>query len=341
VGLSREPRDYVLWFRPEIGRTVRWAGDPTKPLKVDRHGARLTPRGSFAEWLEVTRQTAKPWSDVDLEAAEALRVVLLESVLKSLDLARRERAFEATRAMAEELERRVAQRTEQLRAMAADLEATEDRERRQIARDLHDDLGQTLAAARIKLAGLCSAENAEVRQRANEVGTMIDRATSSMRSLATQLAPAVLHELGLPAAIEWLGEEIERTFGLKVTIIDDGNPKPLAQEARSILYRAVRELLINVAKHARTDEATVECESGEGRIVLRVSDAGVGYDPSQRTTTPTRGLGLLSLHERLLLIGGTTEVRSVVGEGTVTELSAPLDATSPQNAASPPREQPS
>ena len=341
VGLSREPRDYVLWFRPEIGRTVRWAGDPTKSIKVDRHGVRLTPRGSFAEWLEVTKQTAKPWSDVDLEAAEALRVVLLESVLKSLDLARRERAFEATRAMAEELERRVAQRTEQLRALAADLEATEDRERRQIARDLHDDLGQTLAAARIKLAGLCSNQDAAVRERANEVGAIIDRASSSMRSLATQLAPAVLHELGLPAALEWLGEEIERTFGLKVTIIDDGNPKPLAQEARSILYRAVRELLINVAKHAQTDEATVECESGEGRIVLRVSDAGVGYDPSQRTAMPSRGLGLLSLHERLLLIGGTTEVRSVVSEGTVTELSAPLDATSLQNAASLPREQPS
>jgi signal transduction histidine kinase len=96
-----------------------------------------------------------------------------------------------------------------------------------------------------------------------------------------------------------------------------------------------------VAKHAQTDEATVECESGEGRIVLRVSDAGVGYDPSQRTAMPSRGLGLLSLHERLLLIGGTTEVRSVVSEGTVTELSAPLDATSLQNAASLPREQPS
>ena len=78
VGLSRVPRDYVLWFRPEIGRTVRWAGDPSKPIKVDRHGARLTPRGSFAEWLEVTKLQSAPWSEVDLEAAEALRVVLLE-----------------------------------------------------------------------------------------------------------------------------------------------------------------------------------------------------------------------------------------------------------------------
>ena len=329
VGLSREPRDYVLWFRPEIGRTVRWAGDPNKPLKVDRHGVRLTPRGSFAEWQQVTRLQSKPWSEVELEAAEALRVVMLESVLQSVDLARRERAFEATRAMAEELELRVAQRTEQIQALGADLVAAEDRERRQIARDLHDDLGQTLAAARIRLSSLCHDASPEVRTRAEEVGAMIDRASTSIRSLATQLAPAVLHELGLAPALDWLGEEIGRTFGLTVTIIDDGLPKPLAHEARSILYRAVRELLINVAKHANTQAATVESASDATRILIRVSDRGVGYDPAARTAAPRRPLGLISVRERLALIGGSLEIRSVPGAGTVAELSAPLEGIAP------------
>ena len=81
---------------------------------MDRHGVRLTPRGSFAEWKEVTHQQSASWSGVELEAAEALRVVLLESVLKSIDTREREHELNATRAMAEELERRVAQRTEQL-----------------------------------------------------------------------------------------------------------------------------------------------------------------------------------------------------------------------------------
>jgi light-regulated signal transduction histidine kinase (bacteriophytochrome) len=325
VALSRIPRDYVLWFRPEIGRTVRWAGDPSKPTKVDRHGARLTPRGSFAEWLEVSRQRSASWSDMDLEAAEALRVVLLETVLKSVDLARRDREIEATRAMTEELERRVRERTEQLRALAADLEAVEERERRQIARDLHDDFGQTLAAARIRLTSLCNDKRAEIRRTANEVGTLLDRANSAIRSVAAQLAPDVLHELGLPAALDWLGEEIERTFELKVQIVDDGLPKPLAQEARSILYRAVRELLINVAKHARTDAASVECGCSEGRIVVRVADRGVGYDAA--TPPPSagpRGLGLISVRERLSLIGGTMELHSEPGVGTVARLTAPL-----------------
>lgn len=328
VGLSREPRDYVLWFRPELGRAVRWAGDPNKPIKVDRHGERLTPRGSFKEWLEVTRMQAAPWTAVDLEAAEGLRVVLLENVLKRVDMARRERAFEAARAMAEELESRVAARTEQLRMLASDLEAAEDRERRQIARDLHDDLGQTLAAARIRLATLCADPRADVQSRANEVGSLIDAASSSIRSLASQLAPAVLNELGLTAALEWLGEEIERTFGLKITVVDDGLPKPLDQDARSILYRAVRELLINVAKHAGTDAARVESQRNDGLVVVRVSDQGVGYDATAAVTGPHRSLGLISVRERLSLIGGTAEIRSSPGAGTLSVLTVPLAACS-------------
>jgi signal transduction histidine kinase len=327
VGLSRVPRDYVLWFRPEIGRTVRWAGEPVKSIRLDPQGGRLTPRGSFAEWLEVTKQQSAPWTGVDLEAAEALRVVFLETVLKGVDLARRERAFESKRLAAQELEQRVQERTEQLRSLAADLEAAEDNERRQIARDLHDDLGQTLAAARIRLAALCNDGSGEVRAKANEVGALIDRANIAIRSLAAQLAPAVLHELGLLAALEWLGEEIESTFKLKVSVIDDGEPKPLSQEGRSILYRAVRELLINVAKHAQTDSAVVECDAAQERIVIRVSDCGVGYDVPTVSNRPSRGLGLISVRERLSNIGGTAEVRSKPGEGTVVTLSAALDVS--------------
>jgi len=329
VGLSRQPRDYVLWFRPEIGRTVRWAGDPSSSIKTGPLGARLTPRGSFAEWLEVTRMQSAPWSEVDLEAAEALRVLLLEWLLRSVDLQRREAMLEATRATAEELERRVAQRTEQLRALASELEAAEERERRQIARDLHDDLGQILAAARIRLAGLCSDSRGEVRELAHQVDTLIERAAASTRSLAAQLAPAVLHELGLAPALEWLGEEIEHTFGLRVTAVDDGSPKPLSHEVRAILYRAARELLINVAKHAQTGAAMVESAVQAQRIVVRVSDNGIGYDAEVVLSPPYRGLGLITVRERLSHVGGTLEIRSVSGAGTVAVLSAPLAAAPP------------
>ena len=240
------------------------------------------------------------------------------------DIAGHKRALDAERAMNEELERRVAQRTEQLHRLSADLEVAEDRERRQIARDLHDDLGPTLAAARIRLAELCHHGSEAVRKAANDVDELIVSAARSTHSLAEQLAPSVLYELGLQPALEWLAEEIERGFGLEVSVLDDGQPKPLSQVARSILYRAARELLINVAKHARAPSAMVQTRREGDRISVTVSDAGVGFDPSRVSAATNRGLGLDSVRERLSFIGGTVEIRSVPGDGTVALLIAPL-----------------
>jgi signal transduction histidine kinase len=152
---------------------------------------------------------------------------------------------------------------------------------------------------------------------------MIDRANNSIRSLAAQLAPDILHELGLAAALDWLGEEIERTFKLRISVCDDALPKPLAQESRMILYRAVRELLINVAKHAQTASATVETERQGENIVVTVSDGGIGYD-SGGSSYP--GLGLISIRERLSLIGGSADFHSAAGSGTICVLRAPLNA---------------
>ncbi|MBS0374643.1 MAG: GAF domain-containing protein [Proteobacteria bacterium] len=331
VGLSREPRDYVVWFRPEVGHTVRWAGDPHASKKVGPLGSRLTPRGSFAEWLEVTRQQSAAWSEIELESAEALRVVLLECVLRNVDLAQREHAIAEARATAEELERRVAARTLQLRELAADLEAAEERERRQIATDLHDDLGQTLAAAQIRLAALRAHPDREVAGAAQALTGLVDRAALATRSLAAQLAPMVLHELGLAAALEVLGEEIGQSFGLRVRVSDDGVAKPLSAAARSILYRATRELLINAAKHARTHEAVVSTRVSDGRLEVRVEDAGAGYDPAAAAPGRRHARGLATLRERLTLVGGAMQVETAPGRGTRVLLTAPLGEDAPED----------
>lgn len=209
------------------------------------------------------------------------------------------------------------------------LEAVEDRERRRIARDLHDDLGQTLAAARMRLSTLCHAERAQERQAAVEVARLIDQANRSTRSLAAQLAPSILYDLGLGPALEWLGKDIERTFGLKVVYIDDGQDKPLSVPVRSIMYRATRELLINAAKHASVAEAVVVASRrGEG-VVIQVSDKGVGFDPLRVAVTSQSGLGLLSVRERLSFVGGGVSISSSPELGTVVELSAPLGLDEP------------
>ena len=240
------------------------------------------------------------------------------------DATLRSRQERAARDLAEALEQRVAQRTEQLRRLSADLEAAEGRERRQLARDLHDDLGQVLAAARIRLAVLCRDARSNVRSVALEVAELVERANRSTRSLAAQLAPAVLYELGLEAALEWLAEEISSSFGLVVTIVDDGELKPLSQQARSIAYRAVRELLINVAKHAGVGAASVAMTRDDGHMTIRVSDGGVGF-VTGGTGLPRKGLELVSVAERLSFVGGTFDIRSISGDGTEATLVLPID----------------
>jgi chemotaxis family two-component system sensor kinase Cph1 len=325
IGLSRRPRDYVIWFRPEIGRTVRWAGNPEKPVILGEHGERLTPRGSFAEWLEVSKMHCAAWSELDVESAEALRVALLEQLLQRLDRGRRDKQLQESRSVADTLQKNVDLRVQQLKALTADLEGVEDRERRQIARDLHDDIGQTLAAAQIRLTRLCAHGEAEVVATATAVSELLRSASKSIRSLATQLTPEVLHEIGLSSALDWLAEDVERVFGLSIRVIDDDNPKPLNQDKATILYRAVRELLINVAKHARTDSACVEVRREQAAVVIRVSDAGSGYIDAEPHDAPSHGFGLAILRERIGSVGGRFESTSIPGQGTVASLAVPLD----------------
>jgi light-regulated signal transduction histidine kinase (bacteriophytochrome) len=109
ITMARSSRDYVLWFRAEHETTVRWAGDPNKPVVLGEHGARLTPRGSFAQWRVLNRFHAIPWSEVDVEAAEALRTNLLENALQSADRALRDRelAYQRQSLLLAELDHRV------------------------------------------------------------------------------------------------------------------------------------------------------------------------------------------------------------------------------------------
>jgi light-regulated signal transduction histidine kinase (bacteriophytochrome) len=121
VALTRASHEYILWFRAEYETTVRWAGDPSKPVIVGEHGARLTPRGSFAEWRQLKRMHSVPWSEVELEAAAALRTNLLEHVLKAADRALRDRetAYQRQNLLLSELDHRVRNALGKIEAVVA------------------------------------------------------------------------------------------------------------------------------------------------------------------------------------------------------------------------------
>jgi signal transduction histidine kinase len=210
---------------------------------------------------------------------------------------------------------------EELRAAAAATALAEDRERRRLAQDLHDDLGQLLSLAGMKLGALRdSAAGRSAGAEVSEIEDLVTRAYRHAESLTFQLSPPILHDRGLVPAAEWLAEDLGRSYGLRVEIADDGAPKPLDEAARVALFRALRELLINVARHAGTGEAYVRIERDAERVRLEVRDHGLGFTPADASN----GFGLVSVRERLRNLGGDLVIHSAPGAGARVVAEAPV-----------------
>ena len=231
-----------------------------------------------------------------------------------------------------ESKRGLEERAKQLRSFAFELTRAEESERQAIARDLHDDLGQLLSVIKIKLAKLQIGGPADAVRVMTEIDELVGRAERSIRSLAVQLSPPVLYELGLVPALEWLGEEMTKNYDLSVELIDDAAAKPLGQAARAIVFRAIRELLINVAKHAGVIEARVSTRRIGDRLDAVVSDAGVGFVPNEVVAGAQHGFGLTSVRERLAYIGGSLQIASRPGRGTEITLTVPLQSAGSQGS---------
>lgn len=218
----------------------------------------------------------------------------------------------------------------QLREICVALTLVEERERRAIATTLHDDLGQMLAVLKMRLDLLNKeAPPGPLADGLAGVAELLTQASERARSLASQLSPAILYDLGLVPALEWLADEMHRLHSLTVQV-DAQVPAraPLDPSVRTVMFRAVRELLVNVARHAHTDAAHVGCSVWDGELVIVVEDAGQGFDAAAMLAPGAhRGFGLLSIRERLLALGGTMICDSVPGGGSRVTLKAPAVAS--------------
>ena len=244
-----------------------------------------------------------------------------------------ERAQQAAR-----LEQGMADRTAQLRELSMALTLAEEQERRAVAVDLHDDLGQTLALLKIRLDLLRQkTPESQISDELQAASNMLQQASDRVRSLAFQLSPSVLYELGLVPALEWFADEMKRLYDLDVVIdADAGSRRELDPNVRTLLFRAIRELLINVAKHANVGVAHVECRRLAGELEITVADAGKGFDPQAALSkSGQRGFGLLSVRERLAGLGGTLNCESVIGDGSRVMLRVPVVAE--KGAREPPK----
>jgi len=167
-----------------------------------------------------------------------------------------------------------------------------------------------------------------MKKRCVDIASLLDRAHTSVRTLTFQLSPPVLFELGLVPALEWLADEMRRLYDLQIKVLDDGIKKKLDTSVSTILFRAVRELLSNVAKHAKVSRAEVTIQRQGKQIVIQVMDEGIGLHQARRAKLAKKitvqGFGLLSVQERLNYIGGEMRLESVPGDGTLVTLVAPL-----------------
>lgn len=239
-----------------------------------------------------------------------------------VDITHRKQVEQQLREMAESLEFKVAERTSQLRRLSAQLTMTEERERRNLARDLHDNLGQLLAVMKIKLTSISAGE---LQPLIDQIVTLVAQADQAARNITQQLSPPVLYTLGLLPALQWLAEDIERVYGVMVHVDHDDCRRRLVEEVQAVLYRAARELLINVAKHAGVRDASLSCLCSGSRLMLVVSDAGCGFEPADHLGAwpGYQSFGLRSIYERIANIGGEMEVDSSPGNGTTITLSVP------------------
>jgi PAS domain S-box-containing protein len=216
---------------------------------------------------------------------------------------------------------------EKLQSLASELTLVEERERRSIATDLHDQIGQTLSVIKMCCFTLRNDLNSSdhVRQ-IDEIKELVAQTIQDTRSLTFELSPPVLYELGLVAAIDWLAEQFQKKHGLKCTVESDTKPKPLSQDFEVVLFRSVRELLINIVKHAEAKKVKIAIRANKKNLRIRVTDDGIGFSKETKAVRAYKDhqFGLFSITERIHHLGGKVEVDSQSGKGTMVTLVAPL-----------------
>jgi signal transduction histidine kinase len=211
----------------------------------------------------------------------------------------------------------------ELRSLSANLVNAREEERRRIARELHDELGQRLTALKMELSSLASqTKTGAGKPRIAAMLDMVDDTVASVRRISTELRPLMLDDLGLNAAIDWLANSWASRMGIVVRL-RQGKADPQLGEAASIaLYRMVQEALTNVARHAHATEVDIEIRQQAGELVLTVQDNGVGFAEPRMFQEGSHGL--MGLRERALMLGGHLEIGNLSSGGGRITVRLPL-----------------
>jgi signal transduction histidine kinase len=275
---------------------------------------------------ELGRQAVREGRSI-LEMIELHQKAALEYVSHSVSSAQGARVFEAAGVFLREAmspyemtNRAFGEANTALQNLNETLEA----EIRRLAHALHDDAGQLLAVVHLKLEDISRALPAHLREGLQEVRRVLDQIEDQLRGLAHELRPPALED-GLMPALQSLAGSVFRRTGLRVTV-EAAELTRLPVRIEAVLYRVVQEALKNSSKHAHARNAKIRLSNLQGCVCCCVEDDGTGFDQSALSSGKIRrGLGLLGIHERLHVLGGSCEIQSAPGQGTKLNIKIPLE----------------
>jgi signal transduction histidine kinase len=210
----------------------------------------------------------------------------------------------------------------EMQSLSHRLVAAQEEERRRVARELHDEVGQALSAVLVELGrleGRIPVQSQESRVMLSVARELADRATSQVRDMALLLRPSMLDDLGLVPALQWQAREVSRRTGVKVKVAAESVADDIPDEYRTCVYRIVQEAVNNAARHAHASVVRVAARQENNQIRVLVQDDGIGFDPSVE-----KGMGLLGMEERVKKLGGVFRVDSEKGGGTIVSALLPL-----------------
>ena len=228
-------------------------------------------------------------------------------------------------------DRRIQFYQRQLRRLASELSLVEARERREIASDLHEHIGQALAFVSQKVNILKgNSVFSGMESNFSEILNILEKTIRYTRNLTVEISPPILYELGLPATIEWLAERAYERYKLKVLYYETGTAPDMADDIKVFIFKSVQELLNNIVKHAKAKKAKIYANWGKNELEIIISDKGCGFNTTNFETGEFENccFGLFSIRERLSYIGGSLNIESVPDIGTKISIISPYRITS-------------
>jgi len=212
----------------------------------------------------------------------------------------------------------------ELKRLSGQLISAQEDERRRISRELHDEVGQVLSAIMLGLGNLRAAiersDAVEALQQLQLVQDMTQRNANVVRNIALLLRPTMLDDLGLLPALKWLAREASRTSGISVDVATEGALEELPEDHRTCIYRVVQEAVHNASRHAGAHQITIRVQqTGDFRVRVSIEDDGKGFEPAKDV-----GMGILGMGERIARLGGTIDLASKRGTGSIVSFELPL-----------------